>query len=340
MSQTSGSGEARLLELKRPDLFLAPPACACCLAVGSRSLVLRGTFGESVSINYCEDCLRHASAARTRLLAICLASALLGVTSAVVLPIAWVGVSIAGLVSSALLAAVLPVALALVYRRRPTAGHTSSGHAVWWWSRQRLYCENGRFARVAARQNSVATRSVRTPRFVWSSWYWLGPLATLIALPASIVFNTASVRVLNLTPPHFVMVVDGRSLGEVETTSAESPAAGREFRIVAGERHFVAIGRDGRLLSDRRVALTGGGQHLYVPASPDVCFWLEFTSYGRQQVSGPRRVELARGAEFWPLPESVDTWFAPSPLPAADDNRSSGGKLTALRQGECRTVAP
>lgn len=102
----------------------------------------------------------------------------------------------------------------------------------------------------------------------------------------------------------------------------------------------MAIARDGHLLSDRRVALTGGGQHLYVPGSPQACFWLEFTSYGRQQVSGPRRMELARGAEFWALAESVDTWFAPSPLPAADDNRSSGGRLTALRQGPCRAGAP
>lgn len=176
------------------------------------------------------------------------------------------------------------------------------------------------------------------PRF--TSWYLVGPLATLIALPVSIVFNTATLRVLNLTDSEFTLLVDGRVLGTVERTSAESPEAGREFRLGAGERRLGAVSREGTLLFERDVMLVGGGQHLYAPASPDSCFWLEFTSYGRQKPVGPPRVELARGVGFWALPEPVDTWFAPSPLPALDDDRSSGGRLIALRQAPCGAGAP
>ncbi len=335
-----GGASPHVLLLPSAELFLAPAACACCLGVAAQSLVVRGGAGESVSVNYCEECLRHASAARTRTLSACLASLILGVTVALATPVVLPSVSAGWLIFAALGLASAPIALAIVWRRQPAVGHACRGEAVWWWKAERLYCENARYARGAARSNRLDLVPERPllPRF--SSWYLVGPLTTLIALPASIVFNTATLRVLNLTDSEFTLLIDGRVLGKVERTSAESPEAGREFRLGAGSRRLGAISREGSLLFEREVVLVGGAQHLYAPASPDTCFWLEFTSYGRQKPVGPPRVELARGVGFWALRESVDTWFAPSPLPALDDDRSSGGRLIALRQAPCAAGAP
>lgn len=336
-----GSGASpQVLRVPAAESFLAPSACACCLGVAAQSLVVRGSAGEAVSVNYCEECLRHASAARTRSLSVCIASVVLGVTVALATPVVLPSVSAGWLVLAALGLASLPIGLGIVWRRQPAAGHACRGEAVWWWKPERLYCENARYARSAARSNHLELVLERPvlPRF--SSWYLVGPLITLVALPASIVFNTATLRVLNLTDSEFTLLVDGRVLGRVERTSAESPEAGREFRLGAGARRLAAISREGTLLYEQDVVLVGGGQHLYAPASPDTCFWLEFTSYGRQKPVGPPRVELARGLGFWALHESVDTWFAPSPMPALDDDRSSGGRLVALRQAPCAAGAP
>ncbi len=335
-----GLGDAnapRVLVVPEPELFLAPAACACCLGVGAQSLKLTSSSGATVSLNYCESCLRHASAARTRILATCLASFVLGLTAAAALPVVFLGIGVDWVVLVALLLALAPVAVALGWPRPPEAGHASSGDAVWWRGKQQLYCDNPRFARMAARANGLECVSASRAKLRWSSWYWLGPVATLVALPASLYFNTATLRVLNLTPSTYSLVVDGRVLGDVDSTSSESPSAGREFRIGAGPRRLTAISAEGEVLWDRRVVLRGGAPHLFAPGNDKVCFWLEFTSYGRQKAKGPARRELSPGAGFWPIPAPVDSWFAPSPLPAADDDRSSGGRLTAVRQGSCRS---
>jgi hypothetical protein len=260
------------------------------------------------------------------------------VTFAVALPVLSY-MSVGWLVGTALFAALLPVFVALCWRRRPEGRHATLGEAAWWRGKHRLYCENERFARVAARNNELELLSAKPALVRWSSWYWVGPMATLVTLPVSVVFNTATLRVLNLTGSKYTLLVDGRVQGEVETTSAESPAAGRELRVGAGQRQLQAISHDGRIVSKQTVRLVGGGQHLYAPGATDTCFWIERTSYGRQKSAGPERIQFARELSFWLLPEQVDTWFAPSPLPVADDGRSSGGVLTALRQAPCR-VAP
>lgn len=340
MDDWHGGASPNVLRVQNAELFLAPAACACCLGVAAQSLVVRGGAGETVSVNYCEECLRHASAARTRRLSVCLASVILGVTVALATPVVLPSVTAGWLILAALGFSSAPVVLAIVWRRQPAAGHACHGEAVWWWKAEWLYCENARYARGAARSNRLELVSERPllPRF--TSWYLVGPLTTLIALPASLVFNTATLRVLNLTDSEFTLLIDGRVLGRVERTSAESPEAGREFRLGAGERRLGAISQEGSWLFESDVVLVGGAQHLVAPASPETCFWLEFTSYGRQKPVGPQRVELARGVGFWVLHESVDTWFAPSPLPALDDDRSSGGRLIALRQAPCAAGAP
>jgi hypothetical protein len=68
------------------------------------------------------------------------------------------------------------------------------------------------------------------------------------------------------------------------------------------------------------------------------CFWLESTAYGRAEVDGARRLALSRKQHFWVLPLVVDSWFSENPA-QSDDQRSTGGVLTALRQAPC-ALAP
>lgn len=327
--------ELCVIVVARPEMFLAPQVCACCLAAAAQTLVVRSNTGDSVSVHYCEACLRHASAERTRTLSVCLASATLGMIVALGAPIIAPSLSPVGLCTVALGSASLPVLFALFWRRGVEPGHASAGAAVWWLKKHRLYCDSVRFARMAARKNGLSLTHAAAWFARMKSWYLVGPLATLAMISVSLVFNTATVRALNLTDSDYTLLVDGRVLGTVERTSAESPEAGREFRLGAGERHLTAISSTGDILFDRTVTLVGGAQHLYAPASPDTCFWLEFTSYGRQKPSGPPRLALPPEAGFWYLKDPIDTWFAPSPLPVEDDNRSSGGRLIALRQSPC-----
>jgi hypothetical protein len=124
-------------------------------------------------------------------------------------------------------------------------------------------------------------------------------------------------------------------LGSVDPSSSESPRAGRQFRVPAGPHRLSAVTLDGRVLSDEQVSVRPASEHLYAPASSSRCFWLETTNYGRQAAKPTRRQWLAHEPRFWLIPERVDTWFAPNPTPLAEDQRSTGGSLTALRQGRC-----
>src|SRR5690606_30030048 len=113
-----GSGASpQVLRVPAAESFLAPSACACCLGVAAQSLVVRGSAGEAVSVNYCEECLRHASAARTRSLSVCIASVVLGVTVALATPVVLPSVSAGWLVLAALGLASLPIGLGIVWRR-------------------------------------------------------------------------------------------------------------------------------------------------------------------------------------------------------------------------------
>src|SRR6186713_2485957 len=137
----------RVLRVPNAELFLAPAPCACCLGVAAQSLLVRGSAGETVSVNYCEECLRHASAARTRRLSVCLASVILGVTVALASPVVLPSLSAGWLTFAALAGAVAPIALGLAWRRQIEAGHASPGEAVWWWKAEHLCCENLRYAK-------------------------------------------------------------------------------------------------------------------------------------------------------------------------------------------------
>jgi len=124
-------------------------------------------------------------------------------------------------------------------------------------------------------------------------------------------------------------------LSTLEPTSAENPAAGVQLRIPAGERRLTAVDSSSKAVVRALVVARAGRQHLYAPASPSYCFWLETEGYGQAAAQRLDRVPLIGSDRFWVLPQ-VDSWFSPNPPPSASDDRSSGGTRTALRQARCR----
>jgi hypothetical protein len=122
----------------------------------------------------------------------------------------------------------------------------------------------------------------------------------------------------------------------VEPSSGESPLAGLELRLPAGERTLLVVDTEGGMVAQAQVTLQAGARHLYAPGSDDVCFWLETVSYGREQ-KRPDYVPLGGGERFWVLPEQVNGWFMPSP-PVPEGARATGGSSTVLRQAPCEDV--
>jgi hypothetical protein len=81
--------------------------------------------------------------------------------------------------------------------------------------------------------------------------------------------------------------------------------------------------------------LFSGRHHLFAPASPGVCFWLETHTYGRTSET-ERSPPLESDDRFWVLPDETQGLFAPAPVAPEDSPmRSTGGKSVVLRQGRC-----
>jgi hypothetical protein len=166
-----------------------------------------------------------------------------------------------------------------------------------------------------------------------------GPILVVTAVPFWNWLLRPSIRVLNLTEYSLVLLVDDQPVARVEPTSAESPLAGLDLRVLAGPRHLVARRTDGALVDDIHVTAHAGRDHLYAPASPATCFWLETDGYGEQSESSRAIRPLSGSVRFWTLPE-IDAWFAPNPDRGPLDRQSSGGVRTALRQGRCSEAPP
>lgn len=308
-----------------------PPGCACCGAAAA--LTRRESKGtHELHVPLCEACLAHLSSPRTRDFAAALASVLLAATLALALPHVAGGLSLATHLLVTLVAASIPPVARIVSFEQPPQGHTATRRPVWWRPDGSLVCTNPHWARALAHADATIHREevrVTPPR-----WIWLGAAVAVLAAP---LVNHASrpwVRLLNLTGERVVVAVDGAPIAEVEPTSAESPAAGIEVRVVAGQRHFEARDTRGTLLHRADVHVRAGDHHLYAPASEGVCFWLEETVYGRSSAT-PRIEALVGDRRFWALPRPIDSWFAPNPVPEEGDRRSTGGTLRALRQAPC-----
>ena len=314
------------------DGATVPQICACCGADAVRSSRVTRSR-RAVFIPYCEACLSHASSGFTRDLATLLSSALLAFTLSFALPLWFDSVPLVIHVGVAVIASCVPVLLRFLVKPTRAPPHTATHLAAWWGSDGALHCTLPRFADALARANEVECQEALLREPGPRSWVWIGPLLALGLAPFGHQLNHPLIRVLNLTDGRINVLVDGKLLCSVEATSAESAAAGLEVRVPAGRRTLSATRADGAEIASAVVDVQPGGRHLYVPHSPEVCFWLEEAFYGRQS-SAPKVVALTGAERFWRVPEHVDVWFSAAPL-AEDDLRSSGGAVTALRQAPC-----
>ncbi len=326
-----------LVHLPAEGALLAPSLCACCLEPGGEGHRVEVTGSPTILIQYCPACHEHASAARTRWLAVSFASLLVGLATAASLVLAW-GALTPSLQSLLAGGAALIPALALL-GRSPRHQHTARGPAAWWrphgshgWVLVATHAGWARHVAEAsgARWEPLERRAVRWPWPVLA----LAALASL-SVPAARGLLGVDLRVLNHHEVPAVLVVDGRHSGEVHPSSAESPAAGLQLRLVAGRRHIQLFAKDGRVLADTTGSLPPGVDHLLAVSPEPVCFWIERTSYGRASTDRPTREPLVGPGPLWRLPGVVDSWFAPNPPTESSDARSSGGLLLALRQGRC-----
>lgn len=339
MADSSSTGGIAAAELGRAvalpgDRAVVPQICACCAADGVRG-VLERRGASDVFIPYCDGCLLHAASGFTRNLATALSSVLLSVAFSLALPLWSDALPLGWHVTIAVGAASVPVAMRLLLSPRRRPGHTASGRAAFWQVDGTLGCTNATFATALARANSVECHParVREPRI--AVWLFCAPLLAAVLAPLGYGLHNPRVRVVNLSAERIALRLDGRTLGTVMPSSAESPAAGAVLRIPAGERTLTVVSDErGQVLSEVRVTVVAGAMHLFAPGSDGTCFWLEETLYGRVDSEAPRLEPLTGSERFWVVPDGVDTWFAPNP-PADEDGRSSGGSLLAIRQAPC-----
>jgi hypothetical protein len=304
-----------------------PGICACCTEPASRSLLLRRRGVAPLIVPYCAACHAHAAAFGTRTLAVALATSLLGLTLALSGPLLWPWLSLGAAWPLVILASSFPLLLALAWRRRRRPGHAAAWRAAWWVGRRKLFCGGAGELRPARRREPAL-----------SGWMAIGPVLAALLAPFVHRLHHPFVRVVNLSADRVAVIVDGRLVAWVAPTTAESPAAGAELRLPAGLRRLEARDAAGRTLQASAVKLVGGASHLYAPASDGYCFWLERTRYGRATNTPSDIVPLVGDQRFWVLTDPIHSWFSPNP-PPADETRSTGGSLTALRQAPC-TAAP
>lgn len=310
-----------------------PAMCACCGDAAFSQLALaRGA--RRLLIPYCEPCLVHVANDATQALAERLASVIAGLSACLSLPIflPWWS-KVACSVACSLVAA-LPFARRL-FRSKPRAPHTVRGRAAWFGSGGELVCKNRRFAEeLAARAGTSPElrRSEKPYRFLLA---YIALLAGVLA-PLSHAYQHPSVRILNLGNLPIVVSVDSRVIARVEPSSGESPFAGAEVNVPAGRRAFEARDAEGGAVDRSVVEIVAGAHHLYAPASPDTCFWLETLGYGRG-TRKPTYEPLLGSERFWAIPDDVHGWFSPA-TDVDPDARVTGGSARVLRQAPCADV--
>ncbi|HEV8245279.1 MAG TPA: hypothetical protein VGP93_05910 [Polyangiaceae bacterium] len=335
----SGSGLPRLgaswvRVALSPVGALMPESCACCGQPATAGASLhRGRDGAALIVGYCADCLPHAARDGTRTLGVALASLLLGATLAISWPLLRVPSSLPLHLLAALLAAAIPILVTARLRPRPESGHGAWGRAAAFSGRS-LLCASSDYAAELVHKNPAA-RSLGHAREPWfSPWMLSGPLLGVgLSLFTHDLYH-ARLRVLNLTGDRFELYLDGKRSGSVEPSSVESPSAGLELGVAAGSHRLETRGTSGEVLSQTDVTLKSGASHLYAPASPNYCFWLESVTYGRASLL-PERSLLDGEQRFWTLPQKLDGWFMPPPSNPDRDGALSGGLVTVLRQAPC-----
>ncbi len=309
--------------------------CACCLAPATLARQERALKGGLVaSVPYCDACLGHRTAASTRVFAAACASGVLALGLSVILPLVFDWPSPLIFVVC-FISAWVPGLILRVWQPEAGSGHASFGQAVWWTERGEIAFANREFALLVAGESraelSTTPLSVRMP-----IWVQAGAICTVVAFPFLYWLYHPVVWVINLGDEAVTVWVDGGEVARVEPSSLESQAAGVKLRVKFGARLFEARGPSGKLLDASLGVVQTGAEHLYAPTSIEYCFWLETTHYGRTTPQETQRTPLTSASRFFLVPAQVETWFGPNPGVDANDHRSTGGALTALRQARCK----
>lgn len=315
------------------DTTAVPRECACCGEPSSRGERVTAQ-GREFFVGYCDGCLRHQGARRTERLAVLVASGVLGATLACALPLMprvespWV------YLVAVTLGVLAPVAVGLLRRKPPIAGHAAAGSAL----RVRgseVECANANFGLALAALNA----GTATPAPYHESRVHPAVLTHLLWAPLLAWFvhdlTRPVVRVVNLTGDPIGIEVDGERRLSVAPTSVESPSAGAEVRVPAGRRTFVARRESGEPFAKEEVEVALGRVHLFAPGSDAYCFWLEESALGQQGAGVTRRTPLSGPPFFWVLPEEIGGLFAPAPASMLAEGALSGGVITVLRQAPC-----
>jgi len=317
-----------------------PEECACCGNPALHQLaVQRGA--RSVLVGYCDACAEHQASASSRVLAIALASLLLGLSVAFGLPLVAQRLGGLGLALLASLASVVPFFLLWLPPLKIGGAHAARGPAVIWLTDDELWFARASYAERFATLNHATLESAPRGEVVASPWLAAGPLAAVGAALISFFVYHPLLRVLNLGASRIEVAVDGVPLVAVDATSNESPSAGALVRVPAGHHTLtVSSTTSGIILTRAEVDFESGAVHLFAPGALGTCFWLETTGYGEEQLAKPAYQPLRSENQFWVLPGGIDNWFAPNPLPSEARSHSSGGLLTALRQAPCADAPP
>jgi hypothetical protein len=324
-----------------PGTSLLPEECACCGKPATHHLAARRRDGVSLLVGYCEECAEHQASASSRILALGLASLLLGLATAAGFPLLAPRAGLFVLVLMACLAALLPLAFLFFREHEIEAPHVARGKAVVWERGPNLWCASERYGERVAALNASRPLPAVARENLGSAWLSAGPLLGIGAACLSYFIYHPLLRVINLGSARIEVAVDGARLVSVDATSNESPSAGALVRVPAGQ-HVLTVSSavDGSALDRVEVEFQSGAVHLFAPGATQTCFWLETTGYGQEQLAKPSYQPLASENHFWALPGGIDTWFAANPVPSEPSPRSSGGLLTALRQAPCAEAPP
>jgi hypothetical protein len=224
----------------------------------------------------------------------------------------------------------------------PIAGLGSwSGRGGGWRSLPRLWplwswgavVERRGLAEQLAAQSGRGSSSLWLPPIAYRWRWWLVPVLALALALIAYAWHHPRLRVINLTRERVWLAVDGVLVAAIDPAGVDLARATVVLRLPRGERSLQAFDERHHPIASARARLESGRDHLYAPASPERCFWLELTGYGREPSRGVRPLISLDG--FFSLDVDIDTWFAETPDPPSFDRRSTGGTLTSLRQSPC-----
>lgn len=142
----------------------------------------------------------------------------------------------------------------------------------------------------------------------------LGVSSLLVALALVPILQAyrGQVRVLNLGEEPFLLFADGRLMSRVNPSSGESARAGAQLVMPAGLHELALLSIDQRRELGRfKVVVSGGKPHLFAPFAEHVCFEIERRHYGAR-AAATERERLTGPLPFWVLPHAI-LWFEPAP---------------------------